>query len=158
MTTDSPFKCLTMKRKLAKQMCAQWRSNVWLVVELMVVSVVLWYVNDYIFVRTAENLQDEGFDPAEVYLVKYRVGDVPDGADTDSLTVAWAGELGRRIASRPDVECWSLDEYSTPYFRSNYGTSLYDVADSTASLGFSASLRMSMRLGFVTRGISRCSA
>ena len=48
MTTDSPFKCLTMKRKLAKQMCAQWRSNVWLVVELMVVSVVLWYVNDYI--------------------------------------------------------------------------------------------------------------
>ena len=152
MTTDSPFKCLTMKRKLAKQMCAQWRSNVWLVVELMVVSVVLWYVNDYIFVRTAENLQDEGFDPAEVYLVKYRVGDVPDGADTDSLTVAWAGELGRRIASRPDVECWSLDEYSTPYFRSNYGTSLYDVADSTASLGFSASLRMSMRLGFVTPG------
>ena len=59
-----------MKRKLAKQLCAQWRSNVWVVVVLMVVSVVLWYVNDYIFVRTAENLQDECFDPAVVYLVK----------------------------------------------------------------------------------------
>lgn len=51
-----------MKRKLTKQMCAQWRSNLWLIVELLVVSVVLWYINDFLSIRTAANFQDEGFD------------------------------------------------------------------------------------------------
>ena len=35
-----------MSRRLFKQMTTEWRSNLWLVVELMVVSVVMWYVTD----------------------------------------------------------------------------------------------------------------
>lgn len=33
-----------MKRKLLKQIRAEWRSNLWLGVELLIVSVVLWYI------------------------------------------------------------------------------------------------------------------
>ena len=131
-------------------MLSQWRSNLWLVVELMIVSVVLWYIADYLFVRSAENMQDEGFDPTDVYLVKYKIGDVPEGMDADSLSVVWARELGRRIGERPDVECWSLDSYCTPYFRSMYSSTLENIADSTASLGFSAGV--GLRLGFVSPG------
>lgn len=141
-----------MKRKLTKQMCAQWRSNLWLIVELLVVSVVLWYINDFLSIRTAANFQDEGFDTNGVYLVKYRIGETPADANTDSLSVAWASELGRRIAARPDVECWSLDEYCTPYFRSMYASPLYNAADTTASLGFSDTYGVGLRIGFVTPG------
>ncbi len=33
-----------MKRKLLKQIRTEWRSNLWLGLELMIISVVLWYI------------------------------------------------------------------------------------------------------------------
>ena len=38
-----------MKRKLVKQICAEWRSNVWLFIELLIVTLVLWWINDYFY-------------------------------------------------------------------------------------------------------------
>lgn len=45
-----------MNKKLFTQIKNEWRSNLWLVTELLLVSVVLWYIVDYMYVHafTAE--------------------------------------------------------------------------------------------------------
>ena len=38
-----------MEKKLLKQMKNEWRSNLWLALELLVVSVVMWYIIDLLY-------------------------------------------------------------------------------------------------------------
>lgn len=38
-----------MTKKLLTQIKNEWLSNLWLVLELLVVSVVMWYVVDYLY-------------------------------------------------------------------------------------------------------------
>lgn len=40
-----------MNKKLFTQIKNEWRSNLWLVTELLLVSVVLWYIVDYMYVH-----------------------------------------------------------------------------------------------------------
>lgn len=40
-----------MNKKLFTQIKNEWRSNLWLVTELLLVSVVLWYIVDYMYVQ-----------------------------------------------------------------------------------------------------------
>ena len=42
-----------MTKKLLIQIKNEWLSNLWLVLELLVVSVVMWYVVDYLYTRAA---------------------------------------------------------------------------------------------------------
>lgn len=46
-----------MSRRLLKQMATEWSSNIWLVVELIVVSVVLWYISDFLYIKADVALQ-----------------------------------------------------------------------------------------------------
>ena len=64
-----------MTKKLLTQIKNEWLSNLWLVLELLVVSVVMWYVVDYLYTRAATYLEPRGFNIA---LLPYRVG----GTDT----------------------------------------------------------------------------
>lgn len=41
-----------MKRKLARQILTEWRSNLWLVLELLIISVAVWYIGDKMAVAT----------------------------------------------------------------------------------------------------------
>lgn len=49
-----------MNKKLFTQIKNEWRSNLWLVTELLLVSVVLWYIyraqNETYMCRSAENV------------------------------------------------------------------------------------------------------
>lgn len=59
-----------MKRKLYTQVRNEWRTNVWLAVELLVVSVVLWYIyNDFIAAWQIESLPDS-YDTENCFLVE----------------------------------------------------------------------------------------
>lgn len=40
-----------MKRRLLTQIRAEWRSNIWLAIELTIISVVLFYIVDFLWVR-----------------------------------------------------------------------------------------------------------
>ena len=40
-----------MNKKLFKQIRNEWRSNIWILVELLIVSVVMWFITDYIYVQ-----------------------------------------------------------------------------------------------------------
>ena len=51
-----------MNKKLLKQIVNERRSNAWLFVELLLVSIVLWYVVDYMFVTLYTYFEPRGFD------------------------------------------------------------------------------------------------
>ena len=42
-----------MNKKLLTQIKNEWRSNLWLVTESLLVSVVMWYIVDYMYVKAA---------------------------------------------------------------------------------------------------------
>ena len=51
-----------MTKKLFTQIKNEWRSNTWLALELLVVSVVMWYIVDYIYTQVATAMEPKGFD------------------------------------------------------------------------------------------------
>ena len=58
-----------MQKKLFTQIRNEWRSNLWLMLELLVVSVVLWFIIDLLYCRIATYLEPRGFDISHCYLL-----------------------------------------------------------------------------------------
>lgn len=58
-----------MTKKLFTQIKNEWRSNTWLALELLVVSVVMWYIVDYIYTQAATAMEPRGFDIEHCYLI-----------------------------------------------------------------------------------------
>ena len=50
-----------MSKKIYTQIRNEWHSNWWLALELLLVSVVMWYVVDYMFVITNTYNEPHGF-------------------------------------------------------------------------------------------------
>ncbi len=61
-----------MKRKLFRQTANEWQNNVWLAIELLIVSVVMWFVSDYIFTNISIYTSPRGFNTDHCYLIGYR--------------------------------------------------------------------------------------
>ena len=124
-----------MEKKLFTQLRNEWRSNLWLALELLVVSVVLWYVTDLLYVRIATYLEPRGFDTEHCYLVKMEVltdkqADYQPYNETHKLCDE-VRELVDRLRHRPEVEAVSLSQNSYPYNGSNSGADVtYDTLQS----------------------------
>lgn len=112
-----------MTKKLLTQIKNEWLSNLWLALELLVVSVVMWYVVDYLYTRAATYLEPRGFNIEHCYLIE--LGELtpkspdytPDKSRDD--THADIAELVERLRRRPEVEAVSLSQNSYPYNGSN---------------------------------------
>ncbi len=122
-----------MNKKLFTQIKNEWRSNLWIATELLLVSVVMWYVVDYIYVEYKGYNEPHGFDISNCYLVS--MGQLtdksPDFIPNDTLIAEEIDELANRIAHRPEVEAVSLSQNSYPYNGSNSGTEVrYDTLQS----------------------------
>lgn len=112
-----------MTKKLFTQIKNEWQSNTWLALELLVVSVVMWYVVDYIYTQVATTLEPKGFDIEHCYLIEmglltdkspnYLPGQSNEEQRKDVL------EMLDRLKHRPDVEAVSLSQNSYPYNGSN---------------------------------------
>lgn len=112
-----------MTKKLLAQIKNEWRNNLWLALELLVVSVVMWYVVDYIYAQTATYLEPRGFNIEHCYLVEmgkltekspdFIADQTQEQRDADIL------ELVERLKRRPEVEAVSLSQNSYPYNGSN---------------------------------------
>ena len=59
-----------MNKKLFAQIKNEWRSNIWLAVELLLVSVVMWWIPDALYVRLAVYLEPRGFTPEHCYKIE----------------------------------------------------------------------------------------
>lgn len=112
-----------MTKKLLVQIKNEWRNNLWLALELLVVSVVMWFVIDYLYTRTATYLEPRGFDISHCYLVE--MGKLTDKSpdyipgQTDEQEAADILELVDRLRHRPEIEAVSLSQNSYPYNGSN---------------------------------------
>ena len=65
-----------MQKKLFTQIRNEWRGNLWLALELLVVSVVMWYIIDLLYCRLATYLEPRGFNTEHCYLI--RMGQLTD--------------------------------------------------------------------------------
>ena len=124
-----------MTKKLLTQIKNEWLSNLWLALELLVVSVVMWYVVDYLYTRAATYLEPRGFNIEHCYLIE--LGELtpkspdymPDKSRDD--THADIAELVERLRRRPEVEAVSLSQNWYPYNGSNSsGEVRYDTLQS----------------------------
>ena len=122
-----------MNKKLFTQIKNEWRGNTWLALELLLVSVVMWYITDTLYCSTATYLEPRGFNTDHCYLISmgklnekspdyvaYQKGD----EKRDVL------ELLNRLQRRPDIEAASLSQNSYPYNGSNSTTSMQLQGDS----------------------------
>lgn len=108
-----------MNKKLFTQIQNEWRSNLWLMTELLLVSVVMWYIVDYMFVMVSIYREPRGFDISHCYLVT--MGKLSDKSPdyvpyaSNDEEEADIRELLERIRRRDDVEAVSLSSASYPY-------------------------------------------
>ena len=58
-----------MIKKLFVQIKNERILNLWLVLELLLVSVVMWYIVDYLYTHAATYLEPRGFDIEHCYLI-----------------------------------------------------------------------------------------
>lgn len=117
-----------MKRKLLTQIQNEWRSNLWLALELLIVSVVMWFITDYLYVRISIINEPRGFDTEHCYLIHFATlteqapDFIPDRSpeehNSDILTFL------DRLEKRPEVECVAMGQNAYFYNGSNSYTKL----------------------------------
>ncbi|MDE6298736.1 MAG: FtsX-like permease family protein [Muribaculaceae bacterium] len=62
-----------MKRQLIKQMCHEWRDNIWLILSLMIVFTVVWGALWLIYVQSMGLFIPRGYDCTDVYSLNVRM-------------------------------------------------------------------------------------
>ncbi len=127
-----------MNKKLFSQIKNEWRSNIWLFVELLIVSVVMWFIVDYVYVQTTIYMAPRGFDTEHCY--KISMGLLTDKSPdfkpnrTGHNVSEDVKELVKRLSLRPDVEAVGLAHNSHPYNGNN--SSITIELDSMQGEGF----------------------
>ena len=114
-----------MKRKLLRQIGNEWQTNVWLSIELLIVSVVMWYITDFIYTKISISSEPRGFNTEHCYLINYSELNeqspeyIPDRTKqerNDDLHT-----MLDRLEKRPEVECVAMGQNSYLYNGSNSG-------------------------------------
>lgn len=124
-----------MKRKLLRQIANEWRINIWLAIELIIVSVALWYLCDQLWVRYSVYSEPLGYDTSHCYLLDvvqlneksplYKPYSDSDEAIADRL------KLTDRLKARPEIEAVGLGVNS--YFYNGSNSFTYLSVDSIGS-------------------------
>ncbi|MDE6644738.1 MAG: ABC transporter permease, partial [Muribaculaceae bacterium] len=117
-----------------KRLMAEWKANVWLAVELLIVSVVIWVIVDQLYVQTSRVSEDPGFDISDTFLVSVETinNNSPEFDANYASDSAWAEnrrEMIERLRRRPEVEYVGLSRNSYPYDGSNSGTSVRYISE-----------------------------
>lgn len=130
-----------MIKKLSTQIKNEWRTNSWLFVELLLVSVVMWFVVDALFVKYSILNQPRGFAYDNCYLLTMGrlTEENPDFvpyADEDGENAAVI-ELLNRLQHHPDIEAASLSHNAYPFNGNNSNLPLrYDSIDTDPILRY----------------------
>ncbi len=121
-------------KKLFTQIRNEWRSNLWLMAEMLIVSVVMWYIADSLYYTTETYNIPRGFNIDHTYKIGFdKLTDkspdfIADQSEEDQI--ADIQEFMDRIRRRPEVMAVSLSMNSHPYNGSNSSCSLtYDTLE-----------------------------
>ncbi len=119
-----------MKRKLLTQMRAEWRANIWMAIELLIVSVVLFVLADKIYTVVATLNEPLGFNTEHCYVVKVRevTEAAPDFVNYESQEDRYHDllTLKERILARPEVSSVTMSSNAYPY-NPNNSTNQLDI-------------------------------
>ncbi|MDE5840741.1 MAG: ABC transporter permease [Muribaculaceae bacterium] len=112
-----------MKRKLLTQMRAEWRANIWMATELLIVSVVLFVLADRIYTVIATVNEPLGFDTEHCYVLRVRelTEAAPDFKEYTSRDERFRDlmTLKQRILERPEISAVTISSNSFPYNPNN---------------------------------------
>ena len=148
-----------MKRKLYKQIRHEWRSNLWLAVELVIVSSVLWYIADIVSSQLSTCKTPLGYDTEDVYNItfgkvssksaSYQKPEPNPGESEDEAASRASSEALKtifdRLRSKPFVECLAWGS-SGPYNYNFWGETLKILShrsDSLTKLDYNNNIRIS---------------
>lgn len=118
-----------MKRKLFSQILTEWRSNLWIAVELLIVSVVLWFLFDNIYSKLSIFNQPLGFDYDHCYLIQYTKLTpsspefIPDRTDEENNQDIH--NIIEMLENRPEVEAVAVSNNAYPFNPSNSGAPVH---------------------------------
>ena len=115
-----------MVTHILKLIKAQFRSNSWVLAELLVVFVVMWFMSDYFLMQGVLMNRPVGFKLDNVYqaVVSLRPAESPSFIQYEEGSEEPLQNFERiieRIGRHPDVEVVGLSYYSLPYTFSNMG-------------------------------------
>lgn len=135
-----------MKRKLLKQMATEWRSNVWMVIELVIVIAVLHFVFSSFYSFYVAYSHDKGYNTDDIVLgdIRYIPKTSPRYVPYDSVhsNVTDREILLDRIKNNPNVELATVATYnSVPYWSSYYGIQLHLLDGDSTSRVYSGNTR-----------------
>ncbi len=130
-----------MKRKLLTQMRAEWRANIWMAIELLLVSVVLFFLADQIYTVVATINEPLGFNSEHCYVLRVReVSEAaPDYKEYSSQEERYKDllTLKGRLQSRPEIVAVSMSSNAIPY---NPNSSMIQLDIDTFSMADAALL------------------
>ena len=111
-----------MNKKLFAQIKNEWRTNLGLAIELLLVSVVMWLITDSLYCTASIYFEPRGFDTEHCYLIE--MGKLTDKSpdyteQTNDQQNEDIHELANRLRQRPEIEAVSLSYNSYPYNGSN---------------------------------------
>ncbi len=126
-----------MLQTILHQLWNQRRQNVWIFLELLVVSFFLWTVIDPIYVLTANRTIGRGYNPEGLYVVSIGMYDATNGnynpdMASDSIRLAAYRRIARTVSELPEVESWSISSFQS--FPNSSAWSGTQVFADTASL------------------------
>ena len=112
-------------KTLFRQIQNEWRSNIFLALELLVVFVVLWYIVDWCCVPARIYFSPMGFDTEHCYKITvnrltpnsslYDANSTPENDIDDFL------EIAERLRHRPGIENVAISQNSIPYYNGSNG-------------------------------------
>ena len=141
-----------MKRYLLTQMKNEWKENLWLLLELIIVSVVVWILVLMMAGQVSGIFMPRGFEYEDVYVatLKRVSPSSPQftvAADTtaEGLYRAAADEirqLTERIRSYPYVEAVGTGRNALPYNYNYVGTNYFSIKDNGDTVYYSGNERI----------------
>lgn len=119
-------------------MLNEWRANVWLALEFLVVSIVLWYICDYFYASMRTYFAHLGFEYDHCYeLTMYDIPETspeyrPEFANDSAQAEAYL-EILRRLKQMPEIEAAAYSNNARPFNGSNSGITMgYDSVTGNA--------------------------
>lgn len=123
-----------MKRKLLKQICCEWRGNIWMIVELIVVGLVMWGISTIFTSYYVRHQPPKGYQIDNIYIALPMI--IPEEASgrveyPDSLHSPETDLdlIVDKLSSNPYVEMVGLGTNSMPYAYNYYGGAFLTTID-----------------------------
>ena len=136
-----------MKRKLSRQILNERRTNSWLVIELLIISVVVWYLVNAFMIPTRIQHMPNGYDMSETVAITYRsfpdkMKALPeDSAGRVNTRLGHLAALINNIKSRPGVEEIAVGARIMPFNYNAYNTVLRDPVNTDSAISSGLNIR-----------------